>query len=95
MSAAAVAKHLVDAPAPKPAPAVSPEKRAAPAAKRAAEEPAAKRAAEKPAAAAPKVVTPPKRKRAAACVASYKEPSRRQKLRNDGTWTKDGVKTRA
>ena len=54
-----------------------------------------KRAAEKPAAAAPKVVTPPKRKRAAACVASYKEPSRRQKLRNDGTWTKDGVKTRA
>ena len=32
---------------------------------------------------------------AAACVASYKEPSRRQKLRNDGTWTKDGVKTRA
>ena len=86
MSAAAVAKHLVDEPAPKPAPAVSPEKRAAP---------AAKRAAEKPAAAAPKVVTPPKRKRAAACVASYKEPSRRQKLRNDGTWTKDGVKTRA
>ena len=86
MSAAAVAKHLVAEPAPKPAPAVSPEKRAAP---------AAKRAAEKPAAAAPKVVTPPKRKRAAACVASYKEPSRRQKLRNDGTWTKDGVKTRA
>ena len=96
MSAAAVAKHLIDEPAPKPAPAVSPEKRAAPAAKRAAAAaPAAKRAAEKPAAAAPKVVTPPKRKRAAACVASYKEPSRRQKLRNDGTWTKDGVKTRA
>ena len=54
-------------------------------------EPKKKRAA----AAAPKVATPPKRRRAAANVGSYKEASRRTKLRNDGSWTKDGVKTRA
>ena len=90
MSAAAVAKHLVEAPAAatNTANAKTPspkKKRASPA------EPKKKRAA----AAAPKVATPPKRRRAAANVGSYKEASRRTKLRNDGSWTKDGVKTRA